>query len=177
MSAEIGKVRGTTEEVLDLKAYMQKSKADQENLQEMIKENQEMQDFLHQHMFLVPESDFTLAVRAYEWPKKMLDIMKEAVAKLNKEHRAFEYALKKRRAAFSQLLMKYEEEIEQFKEWKEIVRPTDYSSAAEDMSKRLGQAQEEAEEINRLERLFGWPATKFEKVTNLNNMLSPFLIL
>ena len=177
MSAEIGKVSGTTEEVLDLKAYMQKSKADQENLQEMIKENQEMEDFLHQHMFPVPESDFTLAVRAYEWPKKMLDIMKEAVAKVNKEHRAFEDALKKRRAAFSQLLMKYEEEIEQFKEWKEIVRRTDYSSAAEDMSKRLGQAEEEAEEINRLERLFGWPATKFEKVTNLNNMLSPFLIL
>ena len=41
----------------------------------------------------------------------MLDIMKEAVAKVNKEHRAFEDALKKPRAAFSQLLMKYEEEI------------------------------------------------------------------
>ena len=61
MSAEIGKVSGTTEEVLDLKPYMQKSKADQENLQEMIKENQVMEDFLHQHMFSVPESDFTLA--------------------------------------------------------------------------------------------------------------------
>ena len=45
------------------------------------------------------------------------------------------------------------------------------------MSKRLGQAEKGAEEINRLERLFGWPATKLTKVTNLNNMLSPFLIL
>jgi len=36
-------------------------------------------------------------MRAYEWPRKMLDIMKEATTKANAEHKEFEQLLKKRR--------------------------------------------------------------------------------
>ena len=32
--------------------------------------------------FAIPEEDFDIGIRAYEWPKKMVDIMKEATTKV-----------------------------------------------------------------------------------------------
>ena len=40
-------------------------------------------------------------MRAYEWPRKMIDIMKEATTKANAEHKEFEQQLKKRRKVCS----------------------------------------------------------------------------
>jgi hypothetical protein len=45
----------------------------------------------------LPEEDFEIGMRAYEWPKRMVDIMKEASTKANAEHKEFEQQLKKRR--------------------------------------------------------------------------------
>ncbi len=45
----------------------------------------------------MPAEDFEIAMRAYEWPRKMLDIMREATTKANAEHKEFEQQLKKRR--------------------------------------------------------------------------------
>lgn len=45
----------------------------------------------------MPVEDFDYAMRAYEWPRKMLEVMKEATTKANAEHKEFEQLLKKRR--------------------------------------------------------------------------------
>lgn len=50
--------------------------------------------------FPVPAEDFEIAMRAYEWPRKMIEIMKEATTKANAEHKDFEQQLKKRRKVF-----------------------------------------------------------------------------
>ena len=34
------------------------------------------------HRFAISEDDFEIGIRAYEWPKKMVDIMKEATSKV-----------------------------------------------------------------------------------------------
>lgn len=41
-----------------------------------------------------------MARKAYEWPRAFGDVMREAVAKANQEHREFEAALKQRRKEF-----------------------------------------------------------------------------
>ena len=42
---------------------------------------QERFDFLAKYRHTVPEEDFEVAMKAYEWPKKFVSIMKEAAAK------------------------------------------------------------------------------------------------
>lgn len=47
--------------------------------------------------FPLPEEDFDISIRSFEWPKKMLEVMKEATTKANGEHKEFEQQLKRRR--------------------------------------------------------------------------------
>ena len=42
---------------------------------------QERFEFLAKYRHTVPEEDFEVAMKAYEWPKKFVSIMKEAAAK------------------------------------------------------------------------------------------------
>ena len=42
---------------------------------------QERFEFLAKYRHTVPEEDFEMAMKAYEWPKKFVSIMKEAAAK------------------------------------------------------------------------------------------------
>jgi len=57
--------------------------------------------------FHVPDEDFEAARKAYEWPKKFSEVLREAGTKAAAEHRQFEAALKVRRKEF-------EQQIEQF---------------------------------------------------------------
>jgi len=42
---------------------------------------QERFEFLAKYRHVVPEEDFEVAMKAYEWPKKFVSIMKEAATK------------------------------------------------------------------------------------------------
>lgn len=52
--------------------------------------------------FHVPDEDFEAARKAYEWPKKFSEVLREAGTKAAAEHRQFEAALKVRRKEFEQ---------------------------------------------------------------------------
>ena len=178
--SEITKSSKTAEDVLDLKAYIKKSIGEQEELQNQIAENKAMEGFLFNYRFATQESDFSLAMKTYEWPKNMVQIMRKATQKATQEHRSFEDELKGRRSKFSETLLKYEEEIQLYEELgseKDMLRKNQISTEASSISQKLEVAMEEAEEINRLEKLFGWPVTKFTKVNQLITKLEPFLNL
>jgi dynein heavy chain len=55
-----------------------------------------------------------LAYHTYEWPKRMVVLLRDAADKSNTEHREFEDALKKRRSQFSHQLKLYQESISEF---------------------------------------------------------------
>eukprot|EP00955_Chlamydomonas_euryale_P014067 151517-Chlamydomonas_euryale.AAC.1 len=61
-----------------------------EKLRDAIASNREKDAFLVEYRFAPPEEDFEVGIRAYEWPRKMVDIMKEATTKVNLEHKEFE---------------------------------------------------------------------------------------
>ena len=61
-------------------------------------------------------------MQAYEWPKKMVDIMKDALAKANAEHKEFEQQLKKRRKEFGELIDSYAKEVEGYHTKAEIIK-------------------------------------------------------
>jgi dynein heavy chain len=48
----------------------------------------------------VPDDDFESARKAYEWPKRFAEVLREAGTKAASEHRQFEAALKARRKDF-----------------------------------------------------------------------------
>ena len=55
---------------------------------------------------------------------------------------------------------------------KDMLRKNQISTEASSISQKLEVAMEEAEEINRLEKLFGWPVTKFRRSTSSSPSLS-----
>ena len=178
--SEVTKSSKTAEDVLDLKSYIKKSVGEQDELQQQIAENKAKEGFLFNYRFDTQESDFSLAMKTYEWPKNMVEIMRKATQKATQEHRSFEDELKGRRSKFSETLLKYEEEIQLYEDLgseKDMLRKNQISSEASSISQKLEVAMEESEEINRLEKLFGWPVTKFTKVNQLITKLEPFLNL
>lgn len=52
--------------------------------------------------FHVPDDDFESARKAFEWPKRFAEALREAGTKAASEHRQFEAALKVRRKEFEQ---------------------------------------------------------------------------
>lgn len=57
--------------------------------------------------FHVPDDDCDSAVKAYEWPKRFGEVLREAGTKAASEHRQFEAALKVRRKEFEQQVEQY----------------------------------------------------------------------
>jgi len=172
--AEVQKVATTTEEILSLKKYIQKCATELEQLQNEINANKQREAFLFDNRFECPEVDFLLAIKSYEWPKKIISIMKEAVTKANQEYRAFEDRVKQRRTAFAQLLTQYEEEIALYVDRGELESRDKYASELKDMKEKLAAAQIEGDEINYQEQLFGWPKTAFTKIQEMVTTVEPF---
>lgn len=56
--------------------------------------------------FHVPDDDFD-GFKAYEWPKRFAEVLREAGTKAALEHRQFEAALKVRRKEFEQQVEQY----------------------------------------------------------------------
>ena len=56
---------------------------------------QERFDFLAKYRHTVPEEDFEVAMKAYEWPKKFVSIIKEAAAKATSGTHAMQIIAKK----------------------------------------------------------------------------------
>jgi dynein heavy chain len=59
----------------------------------------------------VPDEDFDSARKAYEWPKRFADVLREAGTKAAAEHRQFEAALKARRKEFDKRVEQYAAEL------------------------------------------------------------------
>ena len=174
INSEVMRQPTTGEEVLELKKYIRRCSADMEQLEATIRVNHAREDFLNKYIFEMPDNAFALSMRAYEWPKNIAIIIKEASSKANEEHRAFEDALKTRRNAFADTLSACEKEIESMQERGEENLKDKLAEQTTDLVKRLADAQEEADEINAQETLFGWPKSKFVQVAQMQTKLDPF---
>jgi hypothetical protein len=58
--------------------------------------------------------DLDVSCKSYEWPTKMLKIMKEATSKASADHKRFEQELKARRKTFSDSLGSLQERVDVF---------------------------------------------------------------
>jgi dynein heavy chain len=125
----------------------------------------------------VEVEDFDVAMKAYVWPKKMVEVMKEAVSKANAEHKEFEHQLKKRRLVFSDTLVEYERSVGLLEERDEMNRRDALAKEVTGLSEKLRAADEEAEDINTQEKLFGWAATKYQHIKKLIQRLDPYYTL
>lgn len=114
MAVEVMRPASTGEEVLALKKYIAKGAAQQEQLAIDIAANRDREEFLEKYRHEVTDMDFLMAIRAYEWPKKMSEIMREATQKVAGEHKAFEDSLKARRIAFAETLGRAQVEVDAF---------------------------------------------------------------
>ncbi|GFR45764.1 hypothetical protein Agub_g7181 [Astrephomene gubernaculifera] len=177
MTGEVGKISNTAEELLALKKYITKCSQDQERLREAIARNKEKDDFMMSHRLAIPEEDLEVAIKAYEWPRKMIEVMRDANAKANAEHKDFEAQLKARRRDFGELLETYSREVESYGTKNEIVKRDQIAGEVTDLAEKLKVAQVEADQINAQERLFGWAPTKYGIIGKMSSTLEPYVIL
>lgn len=63
------------------------------------------------HRFPVPDEDFDYARKAYEWPSRFSNVLREAATKAASEHRQFETALQARRKEFDKRVEQYAAEL------------------------------------------------------------------
>lgn len=72
------------------------------------------------YRYAIPEDDLDTSLQAYQWPKKMIEIMKESTAKITAEQRQFEQELKTRRKDFGHLVEEYEKGVSSLQDRNEI---------------------------------------------------------
>jgi len=118
-----------------------------------------------------------VALGCYEWPKKMVDIMKEAAFKANTEHKSFEAALKAQRVDFAAKLAEYQKEVEAYDKKNDLVKRDQICAEVTALAEKLAEAVREAEYINSQEKLFGWSLTKYNHVNKMCSALDPFVTL
>eukprot|EP00878_Enallax_costatus_P013463 GHUV01014078.1.p1 GENE.GHUV01014078.1~~GHUV01014078.1.p1 ORF type:complete len:1340 (+),score=424.03 GHUV01014078.1:252-4271(+) len=177
MTAEVGKPANSGEEVLALKKLISKCNIDNEKLKEEIAVNKSRDDFLLRFRFPVPDDDFDFARKAYEWPKRFSDVLREAGTKAASEHRQFEGALKARRREFDKRIEQYAAEVAAVEGRADIVKREVVASEVTELQAKLQAAVQEAEEINIQEKMFGWGTTKYGHVSSLLSTLEPYVTL
>lgn len=72
------------------------------------------------YRYAIPEDDVDVSLQAYQWPKKMVEIMKESTSKVTAEQREFEQELKNRRKNFGHLLEDHEKDVLSLQDRSEI---------------------------------------------------------
>lgn len=131
-------------------------------MKEQIARNKAKEDFLMGYRFAIPEDDFHIGITCYEWPKKMLEIMKEANFRANQEHKGFEAALKAQRVSFATRLAEFQKELEGYEKKNDMVKRDLIAAEVTALSEKLQEAVREAEWINSQEKLFSWSLTKYQ---------------
>ncbi|KAL3158235.1 hypothetical protein ABBQ38_010487 [Trebouxia sp. C0009 RCD-2024] len=174
MAAGIGLVSHSSEEVLALKKEIARCQAEGDKLRTAISLNKDRFDYLAKYRRALPEEDFEIAMKAYEWPKKFVSIMKEAATKATSEQREFETSLKKRKREFGETLERYEAEVDKYAQRSELSKRDEVAAQVTDLSQKLKEAAADAEEINAQEKLFGMASTKYGQVNRMIAKLEPY---
>eukprot|EP00775_Hariotina_reticulata_P006671 gene6671-6895_t len=177
MTAEVGKPCHSGEEVLALKKFISKCTLENERLKDIIATNKSRDDFLLRHRYPVPDDDFESARKAYEWPKRFAEVLREAGTKAASEHRQFEAALKARRKDFEKQMEQYGSDLAAVEARADIIKRAVVASEVTELQAKLQAAVQEAEDINNQEKMFGWALTKFGHVAKLLSTLEPYVAL
>ncbi|DBB17910.1 TPA: hypothetical protein ACH3X3_002922 [Trebouxia sp. C0006] len=174
MAAGVSVVSHSSEEVLQLKKEIARCQVEAEKMRTAIALNKERFEFLAQYRHVVPEEDFEVAMKAYEWPKKFVSIMKEAATKATSEQREFESSLKKRKRDFGETLERYEAEVDKYAQRSELSKRDEVAAQVTDLSQKLKEAAADAEDINAQEKLFGMASSKYSQVARMAAKLEPY---
>ncbi|KAI8464307.1 MAG: dynein heavy chain and region D6 of dynein motor-domain-containing protein [Monoraphidium minutum] len=177
MAAEMARTPASGEEALTLKKYIGRCGIENERFKEAIAANKAREEFLCKYRHPLPEDDFDAARRAYEWPRRAGDLLRDAMARAAAEHRAFEGALKARRKAFAEVLERCAADLAAAEAKGDVVRREATAAEVEALAERLGAAGREAEDINAQEKMFGWQPTKYGHVARLAATLEPYVQL
>ena len=73
-------------------------------VEKVLAECRQKDEFLEKFMFQIPETEFRSMMLAYEWPKRVRAVVEVHTRRIQEEYEQYELALKKRRAAFLELL-------------------------------------------------------------------------
>jgi dynein heavy chain, axonemal len=121
--------------------------------------------------------DMDIAFKCYEWPAKMVRIMKEAITKATAEHKQFETQLKTRRKVFGDSVGTLQSRVDAFVIYDVSARRAEHTREVIELMAELKTAQQTAESINREERMFGWGATKYSNIDAIVVKLEPYHVL
>lgn len=100
INSELLRNSTTSQEIVALKRYLAKIPGELMTLNEAIADVKLREEFLLDNIFDIPDEDFRALLNAYEWPKKIKEVLNIQVSKIDEEYARFEGALKKRVAEF-----------------------------------------------------------------------------
>ena len=100
INSELLRNSTTSQEIVALKRYLAKIPGELKTLNEAIADVKLKEEFLLDNIFDIPDEDFRALLNAYEWPKKIKEVLNIQVSKIDEEYARFEAALKKRVADF-----------------------------------------------------------------------------
>ncbi|XP_021099628.1 dynein heavy chain 12, axonemal [Heterocephalus glaber] len=168
------KVPETTEEMMDLIAYVEKART--VRIQELALRIQEskhqMSYFLDTLIF--PQEALTLNANVLLWPKKINPIFDENDELIeNAKHKRENELVAKR----EKLILEVEKEsrrMEEFTEFAELERMQQYVTDVRQLQKHIQESEEAVQFINKEEELFKWELTKYPELDNLKNNIEPY---
>jgi dynein heavy chain, axonemal len=165
-------------ELVDLKSYIENSTA-------LVRSLKDKTASVHSRMermgigfgFSLPRRDFSMFWSLKQWPTRLTMAMEESLFYLEQERERMTTELEKQRAEFEGYIRKLEERVRTFKTYEDIsviIRVVDEAQALESS---IQEALEQAEDFNRREKLFGFPATDFSAIEDIKEDFDPFLKL
>ena len=177
MMKKLSKVSTTSEEVVALKKFYAKFQQDQDTLREDIEFNKERDEYLERYYYPVLEEDVMWAMKARQWPRKMSEIMREAITRANAEEQRFQKELRDAVEDFKAEVSELEEQVLEFETMGGAQNRNVRAPRVEQIMSKLRAAVETAEELNAQEKVLGLPNTSFANVQMAIQKLEPFVAL
>uniref|UniRef100_A0A8C9ANY2 Dynein axonemal heavy chain 12 n=1 Tax=Prolemur simus TaxID=1328070 RepID=A0A8C9ANY2_PROSS len=168
------KVPETTEEMMDLIAYIDKARtAGIGELISRIKESKrQMSYFLD--VFLFSQEDLALNATVLMWPTKINPIFDENDELIETAKRKKENELIAKREKLILEIEKESRRMEEFTEFAELERMQQYVTDVRQLQKRIQESEEAVQFINKEEELFKWELTKYPELDKLKVNIEPY---
>uniref|UniRef100_A0A8C4YH30 Dynein heavy chain 12, axonemal n=1 Tax=Gopherus evgoodei TaxID=1825980 RepID=A0A8C4YH30_9SAUR len=168
------KVPETTEEMMEMIAYVEKAKT--AGIQELlikIKECQRRMNYLLDVFIFAPE-DLALNATVLLWPQKINPIFDEHDDLIEQSKRKGENELLAKREKLILELEKQTRCMEEFTEFSELDRMQQYVTDMRALQKRIQEAEETVTFINKEETLFKWELTEYPVLESLKVNIDPY---
>jgi dynein heavy chain len=173
----IGVEPSTPEDLQRLKEYIDNVEVEMTQLETSFQQIAEGNELLLKYNYITETDDFEHYWTAFEWPKKVTQVLEDSDFKYREYRNAFTLELTENCQKLTDDITSLAARVEQLAQLSDEARAEDHYEAVKQIDSKIKKAQEDIVLYNSHEALFGKQSTQWSHIKEIKQMFDPYQTL